>query len=136
MPKILDNFVKEVKKLSNYLILKEEKDEYLIIGTKIDVKLHKEVRGTFTNLQQILEKSFYVYFRIAFTQKEAKLKDYDYLPTLFYDNALIFPPKPVKDAPVKKYNAERVTVKPDIYKYDEFDMLSELDKFINKTYHV
>lgn len=134
MPKILDNFIKEVKKLDKYLVLKEEKDDYLIIGIQIDVKLYKEIKSTFSNNQKITDKSIYVYFRIAFTKKDSKLQEFDYLPTLYFDMETISPPKTIKEPPLKRYTAERIPPKPVIYTYDEFSMLDKLEKFITQTY--
>ncbi len=143
MPKILDNFIKEIKNLDKYLILQQEKEDFLILGTKISIKVQKEILGNvFQPHTRLLNKEFYVYFRIAFADKESKLKEFDYLPTLYVANYLlnpIKPPKPVKESKaIKKYTSEKFISTPNHKSedtYNEFDLLHDLEQFINKTYY-
>lgn len=133
MTKILDNFIKEVKKLGNYLVLKEDKDNFLILGTKISIKLQKEAQGNpFQPHNWVIDKSFYVYFKVIFTDNESKIKEYDYLPTLTLHNSLINPvPVQINNS---KYSAERIIRKPATRVYDEFDLMMDIDNFVTKTY--
>ncbi len=133
MPKILDNFIKEIKNLDKYLILQQEKEDFLILGTKINVKLSKEMLGNpFMPLTKVINKDYYVYFRIAFADKESKLKEFDYLPTLYVANYLLNPVKESKT--VKKYTSEKFISKSEDT-YNEFDLLHDLEQFIDKTYY-
>lgn len=134
MTKMLDNFIKEVKKLDNYLVLKEDKDNFLILGTKISIKLHKESQGNpFQPNSWLIDKTFYVYFRVVFTDNASKLKEYAYLPTLSLDNSLINPAKAIIP-PKPKYSAEQRVKKNTPRVYDEFDLMIDIDNFVTKTY--
>ena len=136
MIKTLDNFIKEVNKLDKYLLLHQEKEDYLILGTKINVKIQKELAGSpFSTYTNVLEKEYYVYFRIAFDEKVSKLKEFDYLPTLSIPNDRINPPKPIKESKSdKKYNAERFAHRATPILWDEFDIMDKVDEFVDKTY--
>lgn len=140
MIKTLENFKKELKKLDEYVILHEEKDNYLIIGKKISVDIQTKMMGhIFTPFQKIINKSFYVYFRMAFTEAGKIITDFDYLPTLAIDKSLISPSKPPKPSKVqKKFAAEQITKSTKSNHepvYDEFTLMSDLENFIEKTYY-
>lgn len=139
MLKTLDNFIKEVNKLDKYLLLHEEPEDYLILGTQISVKIQKELAGSpFSNYTSVIEKDYYVYFRIAFTEKGSKAQEFDYLPTLYIPSHKITPSKPVKESTeISKYAAERFVHRVERREpvlWDEFDMLDKLEEFVDKTY--
>ncbi len=69
MKKIPDNFVKKLKKLDNYFILKEE-DEYFIIGTEITIKEHVEVHTTFSTYAIDKDKALWVFFVLRLYDKQ------------------------------------------------------------------
>ncbi len=82
MTKTLDNFIKKIKKLANYLILREEED-YLLIGTSIIIKEHKEIGGNiFQPYSKNIDKSVYICFIIALTEDMSNLKEFTKIPIL------------------------------------------------------
>lgn len=65
MTKTLENFIRKLKKLKNYIILREENNEYFIIGTKIIIKEHKQILGNvFQPFNEIIDKALPVFFMV------------------------------------------------------------------------
>jgi ribosomal protein L31E len=64
MTKTLENYIKKIKKLKNYLIL-QEKPAYLILGTDIYIKELIETRMTFSTYSTTLEKKLNVFFIVS-----------------------------------------------------------------------
>jgi hypothetical protein len=136
MHKTLDNFIKEVNKLDKYLLLHEEPEDYLILGTKIRVKIQKEMIGSpFSTYTNVIEKEYYVYFKIAFGTMGYNITEFNYLPTLHIPSDRLNSAPPVKESKdVKKYNAERFVNRTPPILWDEFDLLDKVEEFVDKTY--
>lgn len=72
MNKTLEDFTKKVKKLDDYFLLREE-GEYIIVGTKIIIKEHKEFLGNvFQPRTQNIDKELLIYFVIITNQTDPK----------------------------------------------------------------
>lgn len=68
MLEIPDKFIKQLKTLDNYLILRQEKD-YLILGTKIFIKEYKELLGNvFQPHSEIIDREIPVFFFVLARQ--------------------------------------------------------------------
>ena len=79
MTKILEDYIKKIKKLNNYLIL-QEKPTYLILGTTITIKEHKEVHLTFSTYTSNVQKHLNIFFIVSLENlvtKEVWEKDYN-----------------------------------------------------------
>lgn len=61
MSKTPDNFIKKIKKLDNYFILREE-DKYFIISTTITIKEHIEKHYTFSTYAANRQKNLQIFF--------------------------------------------------------------------------
>lgn len=68
MFEILEKFVKKLEKLENYYVLRQE-PKFIIIGTKVIIKEHKEVHSTFSTYTSNLDKELPVFFLITDEKK-------------------------------------------------------------------
>lgn len=93
MTKTLENFIKKLKKLDDYYILREE-SEYLLVGTEIIIKEHKEVHTTFSTYTSNVDRKVPVFFMIIIGESQAQHK-------IFVKN----------DLPVLEYHANMKDVK-------------------------
>ena len=76
MTKILDKFVKSVKKLEDYYILKEE-STHLTIGTRIQIKKHLEVlNNVFQPYSKNIDVNIYVVFIIPLKNDFPELEEF------------------------------------------------------------
>lgn len=84
MTKTLDNFIKNIKKLDNYSLLREEED-YLLIGTCTTVKINKPLTGNIFQPQfvNIVNKDIYICFIISLIHDKSKLKRFQEMPILY-----------------------------------------------------
>lgn len=84
MRKIPENFVKSIKKLEGCLVLREEED-YLLMGTEITIKEHKEISGNiFQPYSKNVDRNIYICFLISF-DKEKLGGQFRKIPTLCLD---------------------------------------------------
>lgn len=73
MFEILEKFVKNLTKLDNYYVLRQEK-EHVIIGTKIIIKEHKEFLGNvFQPRTQNIDKELPVFFLVTIAAKPLEI---------------------------------------------------------------
>lgn len=76
MRKILEKFVENVKKLENYYLLKESND-YLLVGTEINIKKHHEVlNNVFQPYTSNKDMDFAVFFAIPFKTEFSELEEF------------------------------------------------------------
>lgn len=91
MTKTLENFIKNLKKLDDYYILREE-SEYFVMGTTVTFKEYREIHTTFSTYTSNLDKELPVFFVITFVKNESKIikefKKRNY-PILNYTNCNI-----------------------------------------------
>lgn len=74
MIKNLEKFLEKIKKLKNYHIL-HETDDYLIIGSEINISVYKEINtNLFQPYKAVLDKSFYISFMIVLDEKNSQIK--------------------------------------------------------------
>jgi hypothetical protein len=75
MTKTPNNFVKKLKKLDNYFILREE-DEFFIIATKITIKEHIEIHYTFSTHIANKDKEFQIFFILGLNEDCKELNEF------------------------------------------------------------
>jgi len=75
MFEILEKFVKKLEKLENYHVLRQE-PEFIIIGTKVIIKEHKEVHSTFSTYTSNLDKELPVFFILVLDKNLPEVKEY------------------------------------------------------------
>jgi hypothetical protein len=86
MTKTLENFIKKIKKLDNYYILREE-SEYFIVGTQIIIKEHKEILGNvFQPFSKNVDRKVPIFFMIIIGESQPQHKIFirNNLPVLEY----------------------------------------------------
>ncbi len=70
MTKISEKFIKNIKKLDNYYLLKENSD-YLIIGTEIEVIEHQEINtNIFMPYTKKIQKKIYTAFMLIINESK------------------------------------------------------------------
>jgi hypothetical protein len=73
MFEIVEKIVKNIEKLDNYYVLRQEK-EHIIVGTKIIIKEHKEFLGNvFQPRTQNIDKELAVFFLITTASKPLEI---------------------------------------------------------------
>lgn len=73
MFEILEKIVKNIEKLDNYYVLRQEK-EHIIVGTKIIIKEHKEFLGNvFQPRTQNIDKELPVFFLVTVAMKPLEI---------------------------------------------------------------
>lgn len=78
MKKIPENFVKNIKKLDNYLILREE-ESYLIVATTVTIKEHIEITNNpFSIYSENRDKTIITCFIINFSDNNSLLREFSY----------------------------------------------------------
>jgi hypothetical protein len=85
MTRILDKFTKNVKKLDNYYVLREE-STHLVLGTMVNIKKHHEVlNNVFQPYSHNINVNIYVAFVIPLTDDFPELKEFKEkkIPILF-----------------------------------------------------
>ncbi len=100
MTDILQKFIKNIKNLENYYVLKEEPN-YLIIGKEIIIKRHHEKLGNiFMPYYENVEKSFSIIFLLVLEEdNEVKKYKEKNIPILAWPAHM----KSVKIEIIKKY---------------------------------
>lgn len=73
MFEIIEKIVKNIEKLDNYYVLRQEK-EHIIVGTKIIIKEHKEFLGNvFQPRTQNIDKELPVFFLVTIAAKPLEI---------------------------------------------------------------
>jgi hypothetical protein len=73
MFEIVEKIVKNIEKLDNYYVLRQEK-EHIIVGTEIIIKEHKEFLGNvFQPRTQNIDKELAVFFLITIAAKPLEI---------------------------------------------------------------
>lgn len=75
MTKASNNFIKKLKKLDDYFILREE-DEYFILGTNAIIKEHVEIHNTFSIHASIKDRKMWVFFIIGLDENYPELNEF------------------------------------------------------------
>lgn len=75
MTKTPDNFIKKLKKLNDYFILREE-DEYFIISTKVIIKEHIEKHNIFSSYVTNKDKEIQIFFILGLNEDCSKLNEF------------------------------------------------------------
>jgi hypothetical protein len=83
MTKSASDFVNKIKKLENYFILREE-DDFLIIGTLLNIMEHIEIPTTFSCYTTNEERNLWLFFILELDEKGKNIKEFKKkgLPTL------------------------------------------------------
>lgn len=72
--KNLEKFLEKIKKLKNHHIL-HENDDYLIIGSEINISIYKEINtNLFQPYKAVLDKTFYISFLILLNEKDSQTR--------------------------------------------------------------
>jgi hypothetical protein len=111
MTKILDKFIKSIKKLDNYYILGEE-STHLTIGTLVTIKKHHEIlNNVFQPYSHNIVVDIFVAFIIPLKSDFPELKEFKQrkIPTLFLTKKILLGKD--EDVPIKEYLDDFINVK-------------------------